>query len=135
MSRVAIKLQLIVSYLSASFDFIFTKTTIAMSTISTTRRTMMTPPTAIPPISPTLAPPPLCRAATLGLATVGLVRLGGAISQSGDLRVSREVPQVGSRRRREDWTMTEALPLPTQDCMRETSPGALYVSVPTILAL
>ena len=100
----------------------------------------MTPPTAIPPISPTLAPPPPCRAATFGLATVGLLvglmrRVGGAISQSGDLRVSREVPQDGSRWRREDWTMMEALPLPTQDCMRETSPCAPYVSVPTILAL
>ena len=80
-----------------------------------------------------------------GLVVNGLVSgeptvvvIGGreTSGQSGDLRVSSEVGHEASRCSLEDnWIEIEALLVPTQDCMRETSAGALYTSVPTILAL
>lgn len=127
------------------------------SMITTARRRTITTPTNMPPISPALADAlspvlvslgggggGLAVVASSGFLLVGLVSgapvvvvIGGDTNgQSGDLRVSREVGQEASRCSREDdWIAIEALPLPTQDCIRVTRPGALYTSVPTILAL
>ena len=90
--------------------FHFRIITTTTSRMSTARRAIITTPTVIPPISPTLAPPTTGAGFTLGgEGFVGFIGLddvtagplvGGPVlptGQSGDLRVSSEVPQVGSR--------------------------------------
>lgn len=68
--------------------------TTTRSTTSVTRRAIITTPTMIPPISPTLATDSLLGSG--GLIGGPLV-VCGPLGQSGDLRVSSMVLQVGSR--------------------------------------
>lgn len=122
--------------------------------ISTASRMTMIAPTKKPPISPALTDPatigagltlgPLSlssglvvvifRAVVMGAAVV-VVAISTSRGQSGSLRVSRGVLQSLSRCRREERIVMEAVPLATQDSMRETRPGALYTLVPMIMAL
>ena len=118
------------------FCFDLFKSTKASNTIGMAKRMMITAPITTPIISPA---PTFFPTTTDDVLTEGLVDVDGIsgtsvpIGQSGSLRVSREVSQVGSRWRREDWTMMEALPLAIQDCILVTRSGALYTSVPAIL--
>ena len=120
--------------------------------MSTVSRITINEPTNIPPISP-----PLAAALSPGIGCLSGLLVDGSglpswvvfvtgalpavvigwkvIGQSEDRSESREARQVGSTWRRDDWIMREALPLATQDWMREINPVALYTSVPTILPL
>lgn len=104
--------------------------------MSTASSTIIMIPIRMPPISPALNCWREALGVTLsfGLGTV-VVCCGSTFSgQSGSLKVSKKVAQSLSNRRREEKTETEAEPLDTHDWISETRLGALYVSVPMIMA-
>lgn len=111
----------------------------ASSTINTTKIKMITPPITRPTISPapTVLPSLTDSEPLLGVKAVEVVVSGRAvpIGQSEALMLSSVVAQVGSRWSLKDSTMMEARPPAIQDCMRATSAGPLYTSVPAILPL
>lgn len=133
------------------FDLNFLNAMIVINRMSISSSITIMAPTESPLISPAptdsatmgLTLCPLVSASGLEVVTFLVVVIEASVvvvisvseEQSGSLRVSRGVLQSLSRCRRKERTLIEAVPLATQDCIRETRPEALYTAVPMIIAL